>query len=289
MTQLNYDLKMREALAGQRADGENGDALSYTNPALAQINTLTFGGTTTDGVYSVTVTFNQSSLNQQPTRSFDQVFSITRAGGLPATDANLATALAAQVNAQTSMIKAVAVGDDCILNFVNPGLNHGIATADPAPGTLVNVLTQPTGGMNVRVGTFVRQATVITADNNRTLVPIVLGTTIANVVGIAERSGYNLFQDAPSPFALTGSFGFDLFRTGDEISVGNRGRWYVEVFEAVNPNSVPIMWMNPGTSAQLGMLGAGSPGGDRLDVSSICRFDSVTTGPGLAKVQLFRT
>lgn len=284
MSQLDYRLNQIELLAGQRADNEQVDAPSYTNPSRAEVHTLTFGGTPTDGDYVATITFNSSHVNGLLTRPQTQAFTVTRAT-TPATDTDLAVAMAAVINAQTNLAKATSAAAVVTVTFANANLLNTIVTADPAPGTLTDAITVTAGGSNIRVGTLVAQpaAGVLVGANNRTLVPITTGTVAADIVGIAERSNYTLFQDA-----ITDALGFDIHRSGFDVACGARGRWAVEVFEDVEPGDVPIVWINEGTPADLGLMGGGSAGGDRLDVSSIIRFDSEGVAGGLAIIQVGR-
>jgi hypothetical protein len=57
MVALSYPIRSQQALPGLHAESLSAlTRRNYINPSAAQVSTATVGGTTTDGIYSVTVT-----------------------------------------------------------------------------------------------------------------------------------------------------------------------------------------------------------------------------------------
>ena len=270
MTQLNYDYSMREALEGARADSGAVDAMSYLNPSLAQISTLTVGGTASDGDYVTTLTPSDGGA----------AFSITvTRSTTPATNANLATAIAAAFAASSDALGVVTASPASAvvtLTFLRPGITYTITTSAPGSGTLVAATTQATGGGYVRVGKFVAR----NASYDRRLTPITTSTTIATVVGVAERTG-QILNGASLGFT------YDAYRPGDEVSVVRGGRIWMLAGEAVTPASTPYVWIDhTDTTHAVGTLVAAANGGSAITAATICRVLSTAAAGSLAKVEM---
>jgi hypothetical protein len=268
--QLNYSYNMREALEGARVDSGAYDCLSYLNPSLAQISTLTVGGTASDGDYVTTFTPSDGGAAVTIT--------VTRAT-TPSTNTNLATAIAAAINASSAMLgvaSASSASAVVTVTFRRPGITYTITTTAPGTGTLVAATTQATGGGYVRVGKFVARNT----SYDRQLTPIISSTTIATVVGVAERTGQIINGES---FGLT----YDAYRPGDEISVIRAGRVWMIAGENVTPASTPYVWVDhTDTTHPVGTLVAAASGGKAVSAATICRVLSTATAGNLASVEM---
>ncbi len=270
--QLSYPLSPIAYLEGQRATGGNYGANSFLNPLLAQVGTLTAGGTVTSGVYSVT--FRQTN---DP--SFAPVtISHTRVGE---SSAGVAIALNAAINASAAM-QGIASSVDggggvLTLTFKNTGVSWTVTTTAPAPGTLVWAQTVAAGGFNVRVAGWCRHTAA--ASGADILVPITTSMTIAEAMGIAERT-YLLVNDIISAF--------DYYPPGTRVSAGRSGIWAVPVWEAVTEFSAPAIWIDPAdATAFAGQMGTTVTGGKSIDASTKCRYLSRAAAGGIVLVEVF--
>lgn len=102
---------------------------------VAQVVTLTVGGTATDGAYS----FNLEGVTD--------AISVTRSGGSPAANADIAAALraAGAANSQAALLYSFGgAGANIIVTKLVPGSFSWSDLTAPSPGTLVAALT--TGG-----------------------------------------------------------------------------------------------------------------------------------------------
>ena len=271
--QLDYSYSMREALEGSMVDSNFYDKLSYLNPSLAQISNLTVGGTASDGDYVATLTPSDGG----------SAFSITvTRSTTPATNSDLATAIAAAFAASSDALGVVTASPAAAvvtLTFLRPGITYTITTSAPGSGTLVAATTQATGGGYVRVGKFVARNT----SYDRRLTPITTGTTIATVVGVAERTMQIINGTS---FGLT----YDAYRPGDEVSVVQRGRIWMLAGEAVTPASTPYVWIDhTDTTHPVGTLVAAANGGSAITAATICRVKSTAAAGSLASVEIIIT
>lgn len=275
--QLNYGYNMQRMLLGQRLDSAYTDSFSYVNPSLPQVGTLTVGGTATDGAYSVTVTPADGGA----------VFtvSITRST-TPATNADIAAALNTAFNAAAAAYGIATSTNASAVNtltFRRSGQSYTITTSAPAPGTLVWAQTQAAGGSYANVGRWVRKSTAAGAD--RILTPIIDGTTIAQMVGIVERT----FS------CIDGSFygqNGEVYPAGSDVPVMRAGRIPMIAYEAMTPADTPFIWIEHTNlavpvggmvkSTNGGGLGAG---GDAIDASSRCRILSTAAAGELVVIE----
>lgn len=268
--QVDYSFTQAALLEGQRSQGFN-TSRDFLNPRLPQISTVTFGGTIADGVYSVTI----AQPDGAPT-----TFTITRAT-TPATNTLLGDALVALIagsNAMLNVASAVNASGVVTITFKKAGLAYPITVSTTSTGTIATATTQPAGGSNVRVGAWVRRSA--TADNE--LRPVVAGTVVAELVGIAERT-YSLVNDIASP-----ALAYDAFVPSAHVPVGRHGTWAVRVWTAVTPASTPHVWIDAADATGFpGQMGATLVSSKSIDVSSLCRFISSAAAGEIAQVELF--
>jgi hypothetical protein len=263
-SQLNYGYNMQRMLLGQRLDSAYTDAFSYVNPMLPQVGTLTVGGTATDGTYSVTIT--------PPDGAAAVTISIVRAT-TPATNADIALALSNAINASNALLGIVSSSNASAVNtltFRRSGVTYAVTTAAPAPGTHVWALTQTAGGSYAHVGRWARKSTATGAD--RILTPIIDGTTIAQMVGIVERT----FSCIDGTFY--GQNG-EVYPAGSDVPIMRAGRIPMIAYEAMTPADTPFIWIDhAATAVPVGGLVKSSNGGglgsagDAIDASTRCRI-----------------
>ena len=123
----------------------------YVNPLLPQLDTTTVGGTTTAGVYSITIA------PKTGVKSFTASF--TR---VAETDAQIQDALLAALKAIGGLRNIAKFTDgtnpeDIDIEFLATDKEYVITLVAPAPGTLVNVNNQVAGGVAIPVGRFLVQ------------------------------------------------------------------------------------------------------------------------------------
>jgi hypothetical protein len=148
-------------------------------------------------------------------------------------------------------------------------------TTAPGTGTLVAANTSTAGGSYIAVGRFVKRGA-----GDRELTPVVTGTTIAQIMGVALRTGQIING---GDFGLT----YDSYQPGDMVAVGRSERVYVKAFEATVPTSTPYIWIDhTDTSVPVGGLVVGANGGKAIDASSICKILTTTSAGDQAFVEL---
>lgn len=267
--QLDYSLEMRDNAEGTPESAVNNDRLSFLNAMSMQVTTLTVGGTATDGAYVYSAT--------NPDGGVASV-TVTRAT-TPATNTDIAIALAAAINASSQFVgiaSATSAAAVVTVSYRKP-LVYTNATSAPAPGTLVAANTTAAGGSYLRVGTFVKKGA-----GDRDLTPVVDGTTIGQIVGVALRTGQIINGES---FGLS----YDAYEPGKDVAVGRSERVKLRVYEAVTPASTPYIWIDHAvTTVPVGGLVASAFGGDAIDASSICRFLSTASAGGIALVEIYK-
>ncbi len=273
--QLNYDFRMARASEGFRSDaGRPHDVDSWHNPIRAQANTATFGGTTTDGEYSLAI--SQLGAN-------DVVALIERVGGSPSTDTDLAVAMAALINtnrAFQNLVTASNAGAILSLSFLHPGIVYGVVSSAPAPGTLVVAETAKPGGSFQRIGMMIAKDSSVAGEDRR-IAAITTGTVAANIVGIAEGAHHMINGvDFQLPY--------DAWPPGNEVPIGLSGRWEMRVLEAVTPASVVHMWNDEtDPTGHPGQLAASVLGGGAISLASLpIQFITSAAVGELATVQV---
>jgi len=266
MSQTSYNLSLDKGLAGQRADNGDIDALSFLYADVQQVSTVTVGGTATAGTYSIVI--NGISVD------FVRVAEANAA---------IATALAQAINDEPTLanvVTAVASTLDVIVTAVHEGTPFSVAVVAPAPGTLTPVLTTTSVVADLNLGVFVKRV----AGTDRNAVQLETGDAIAAVVGIVERPIGKLENSGQGN--VIGDTSEDVYDSGSMISVGRRGRWLVEVEDAVTPATTPFVRITATGTEKFGALRSDADGGDAIDASSILRFlDSASAG-GLATVEV---
>ena len=152
--QTGYSQYMEEWLEGQPTAGPKAD--SKVNPNRQKIATYTIAGTATDGTYTATAT--------HPDTGAVASASVVRAT-TPATNDDIAAALAAAINASSSWrgVGTATVATNVVtVTFDIPGQDYTLGTAAPAPGTNTAAETQAPGGTALPFGRFVVSDTTVT-------------------------------------------------------------------------------------------------------------------------------
>lgn len=263
--QLSYPIANELGNPGQRADNGDVDSRSYLHADVAQVSTVTVGGTATAGTYTITI----NGIDVDFVRVAE-------------TNAQIATALAAAIEAEPSLANVVTAVDstlDVVITAVHEGTPFTVAVVAPAPGTLTPVLTTSSVVADLNVGIVVARVTG-TSDRLRVLAP---GDAVGDFIGIVERPIGHFENDGQG--GVFGDTSVDAYDSGSVVSVGRRGRWLVEVEVAVDADdSVFVRTTATGTEV-FGAFRNDADGGDAIDASTVFRFLSAAAAGGLAIVE----
>lgn len=155
--QTSYSRNQGTQRKGRPATITPPETFSAVNPILAQVGTVTIGGTASDGNYVLNI--------------LDVILGVTHTvtvvrATTPSSNANIATALAAAIAADGDLRNIVSVADDLAavltLTFLHAGRVYTVTTSETtATGTIVWAETQAPGGSALSVARFVRYGTEV--------------------------------------------------------------------------------------------------------------------------------
>jgi hypothetical protein len=209
------------------------------NPLAPQVTTALFGGTETDGLYTATWTNADGG---------SVTASVTRAGAVPATNADLAAAFADDLNAQDAWANVASAEVDGTtpeqvnLQFLHAGQVWTLtASAAPAPGTLTIANTSNAGGAPIPVGRFLISVPNLQDPDIPAHGLPVPATTAAEIIGFSvldgsvENSGLpdpTLVESIPAGHMISSAYDGAAYATniGGDPTV-ERG----DIFVVVNP------------------------------------------------------
>jgi len=248
MPQTSYTLETGKI--GELAVSDMGQVGSKLNPLVAHVWTATVGGTATDGVYSFRV--------KQDSEETGTLVSITRTGGSPASNTDLATALAAAGEAIAALrnvanfTSAAAVVTVTAIQFgVRFDLTEATATA---PGTLTLANTVDSVGTTIEVGRcLVRHASVA----NAIALPSSASVT-ANVQGFALR-GADMNANTGDPWDVDG------YPPGAQVPVVFERPMFVESETTASEGDSVYIRRIASTSQKLGVVRNSGDGTPRVE------------------------
>lgn len=229
---------------------------------LAQISTVAVAATPEDGTYTVRITDGDIVVSGSFVASSSTQAAIV---------AGLISDLEAQPNFN-NIATAVDTSPSFILNFIHTGIVYTVDfPSNPGPGDLSVVTTQAAGGTAIALGLAVVQGS---ADNLATQLTgaadVVLGITTRNTV-VEENTGI--------PTDVT------EFDPGDEMSIMEEGTITVQTEGTVAASGLVFARHDVGATAfALGQLSA-TDDAETVQVPN-ARFDTSTTGAGLARVRI---
>ena len=262
MPQFSYDHPV--AINGQIASMSPATVDSYENPQLAQISTVTVGGTT-DGVYTVQI--------DGPEGTFQ--FSFTASGN---TADQIAAGLEAAADLDPDLLNIVDVSSATnvvTLTFIHPGSVYTVS-APSAPSALTVADTQDAGGVTVGLGVAVAQGAL---DDQAALLGG--GSVDADVLGITIRS-IDMNVNQGDPVVDDGYFG------GATMAIMRGGELFANVEDAVAAGGGVFARIVVNAAGQvLGGLRSDADGGDAIALSA-CTFRTTTTAAGLARIKINR-
>ncbi len=176
----SYQRVMDRGYEGALADSNLLGARTGINPDLAEIHTVTVGGTPTDGVYAFDVT--------DPITGVVTTITQTRST-TPATNTDLAVAFVDLVNTTAALLNvctASNVAGVVTLTFLHNGIDYTVDNeVVTGPGTLVAAETQSAGGSAIPFGRF---CTMGAATDGQAAITLPTGATTADqIAGITLR------------------------------------------------------------------------------------------------------
>jgi hypothetical protein len=239
------------------------EAEGRANPSLAQLGTMLFGGTPTDGTYSqVWVGPDGTSLT----------VAVVRDTGAPATNADLAAQLVVNASADDAWANVATfevdggTAEQVNITWLHPSTPYAIgATAAPAPGTLTPAITRNAGGNPVPVGRFL---IAVTNDQDPDIPGRGLPLTTSTAADIV---GFNLRDGSVENTAIPGVGEVEATRAGRMISSAFRGPVYATNHGTVattERGQVHVV-VNPAGGQQPGWARSDADGGNTvaLDVA----------------------
>jgi hypothetical protein len=261
MPQTSYDVI--EAILGQLAVYDPASIDSLINSLPAQRDTVVTGGTTTAGVYSITVVGEEGTF----------VATFTR---VAETDAQITDGLAADWLANSGGANIATMTSDGVdtntLQFLHAGQGYTVTTAAPAPGTLVDTLAVDPAGSNIPLGI------AVTSDDGEFARLCTTGDVAGDIWGVTVRNAdlvQELSQSQPTVLEFLPTSAMGVMRSGEA--------WVApEVAVAVN-DPVFVRVTATGTE-QAGALSNVADGGDNIQVAG--RWKTAAAAGELARVLL---
>jgi hypothetical protein len=176
---LNYRHRMQRNPPGTIATSCVVKIQPYANPLRAQGWTVAVGGTAANGPYSIVVTERHGASHE---------ILVTRAAGVPATNADLAAALEAAVPAS---LRGVATVDSATTNVTIVSEHEGedlvITTSAPVGATLTPTESQDPAGVTLPFGRFVVNDGPSPGGDGLSIAVLPDGAAAADVVGVTVR------------------------------------------------------------------------------------------------------
>ncbi len=250
-------------LLGAVASGAVEEIDSYTNPLLAQANTVPIGGTT-DGVYTIQLDGEGGTFQ----------FSFTASGS---TAAQIADGLAAAATADPDLLNILTAagtpGTPLLLNFLHAGQTWAISFPSNPGGNMTLTTTTAAGGTNIGLGLV-----VVPGSSQELAVPPTGSSAAADFLGITERS---LMAQVNRGIQTE----TDAFEPGDEMSVLRSGDIWVYAEDAVTFNAPVFVRRTAAGTEVLGAVRSDADGGDAITWPGAV-FRDTSTGAGLVRVRL---
>ena len=272
MTQQNYARPQTGRVGMARGSGPH-VALTGIYASQAEIHTLTFGGAATDGSYVATFQDLPGGLD-------DIAITVVRAAGVPATNADLAAAMEAAIEANDDLRALLQIATAGAVNTVSvreDGLPIGISTSAPGAGTLVDAVTQSASKPTLALGIGVVRTG---GDENQIRVPAP-GDTGADIYGITVLGST---QIAPLPLEADASID-DHFPPGSVVPAAITGDYWARPEVAVSKDDPIFVRVTAAGSEVFGALSNVADGGDNVQIPG--RWETNTAAPNQRAVARF--
>jgi len=275
MTQFQYNVGAGK-LGALAVSGGPHVSVSRKYAGRPQISTLTFGGTATDGVYSI---------DFQDLDVPNITVPITRAGGVPATNTLLATAWITAAESDTDLrsmfIFTQAAGVVTITSREN---GNAFTLANPVvtgPGTLVAAVTQTATPANLPMGI----AVVYTDTANQEIGQPTGASTAFNVQGISWDGNSSIAATVIPTLGQTGDFE-SPFAAESMVPVMKVGTIWVHPEVDVTAGDTVWVRMTATGTEVAGSLSNVTDGGDNLQIQAVWEADGLANTPTPVRLHL---
>lgn len=276
MTQNIYDQRNVPAKLGARATADPIVSVSRKYAGQPEITTLTFAGTATDGVYSAE--FQDLDVD-------NITVSITRTGGVPSTNTDLAVAWVAAANNDADLrrffIITNAAGVVTIIARENGNpfiLTNEVVTG---PGTLVAAETQTATPATLPMGI----AVVLDAANKKVILPPNVSSTAFQIQGITWDGMSQADSTLIPTLGTTGEFE-SPFAAGSMVPVAKAGVFYVNPEVDITQGDPVFVRVTATGTEVFGALRNDSDGGDALQIQGQWEWNGTANTPTAVRINL---
>ncbi len=263
---------------GSRATGDPVTSVSRIYASQPQIQTLTFGGTITNSPPDYSAEFQGLSIANIP-------IAVTRTGGVPVTDTDLATAwaLAANNNAdlRSRFIITSAAAVVSVVARANGETFGLVVVSAPAPGTLVSATTQVATPANLPMGI----AVVLSGTGQNNISQPDGSSTAFDIQGLTWDGQSS--ADATVIPTLGQSTPFESpFSPGSMVPVAKVIVEWVHPEVDVSAGDPVFVRMTATGTEVAGQLSNVTDGGDNLQIQGVWERDGSANTPTMVRINL---
>ncbi len=274
MTQTNYTPTSGQV--GALATSDRFTSVSRVYAGRPQISTLTFGGTATDGVYSID--FQNLDVD-------NITVPITRTGGSPATNTDLAAAWIVVAENDTDLRRAFLFSQAAGVVTITARENGNPFTlANPVvtgPATLVAATTQTSTPANLPMGI----AVVLSGNGDKQIVQPDAGSTAFEIQGITWNGNSNTDNTVIPTLGTSEQFVAE-FAAGSMVPVLKTGVIYVLPEVNVSAGDPVFARMTATGTEVFGALSNVTDGGDNLQIQAVWEWDGLANQPTAVRLNL---
>lgn len=263
--QTQYKLHEDPAVEGQPVGDRKSRPMAL--PWLPQITEIVIA----DGSPAASEPWTIDFANEKTGQVFTLAF--TSGASLAATLDNLVAAVAANAKIRDLFTVTEDGVDTAEFTARHANVPYTVTVTPGGSATATPTDTQDAGGAGVEFGRLVKRGA-----DDETYEAVAAGTTLAQVVGVLFRTDGNHFH----PLENDGPAVVDTSRRGDTMAIMYEGRFMAKVEDAVTPTSTA--YLRIAGTGRIGALRATADGGNTINVSSICKFETSAAAGGLARV-----
>jgi len=273
MTQYNYIPTAGNL--GARATTDRICSVSRVYAGQPQVSTLTVAGTATDGTYSV-------EFQDLPVDNI--TVEVVRAGGVPATNDDIAAAFATAINGDDQLrsffLVTVATNVVTITARANGDAFTLANVTAPAPGTLAAATTQAAAPANLPMGV----AVALSGNGDKQIVQPD-GVTAFAIQGITWDGDSKTDQTVVPTLGTQGEF-VPSFAAGSMVPVAKSGVIYVAPEVDVAAGDPVFVRVTAAGAEVLGALRNDADGGDAVQIQAQWEWDGAANQPTAVRLNL---
>ena len=269
--QTQYKVNRDPAVEGMPY-GLHRDSAPYTLPVLAQVTDVVIADGSPAAGEDWTLTFTDDEAQ------IDYSVDFQSGASLAASLDNAVAAAEADADVSSRFTFSENGVDTLTVTARNSGRAYTVSLSVEAgsSATSTATITQASGGSPLPLGRMVARGSA-----QDTMRALAAGDTAPDVAGFLFRTDGNHFQEFDEPSTAVAEI-----KRGRTMSVIEEGRFWVKTPDAVTDltSSVYVRL----TSADAGVFTPTADGGNTLDVSAFCRWDSTAAADGLARVRMHK-